>query len=110
MLALVVDISAQPRAAHLRAMFYKCYDGSNFPHHKRMLALVVDISAQPRAAHLRAMFYKCYDGSNFPHHKIIQEPTDIQSQHCLTQHLAQAEGSRSGEFPLRLGEGTRTGA
>jgi len=31
--------------------------------------------------------------------QIIQEQTDIQSQNCLAQHLAQAEGSRSGEFP-----------
>ena len=29
--------------------------------------------------------------------QIVQEQTDIQSQHCLAQHLAQAEGSRSGE-------------
>ncbi|QCE02582.1 hypothetical protein DEO72_LG8g597 [Vigna unguiculata] len=33
--ALVVDTSAHPRAAHPRAMCYKCYDGSIFPHHKR---------------------------------------------------------------------------
>ena len=44
--------------------------------------------------------------------QIIQEQTDIQSQHCLAQPLAQAEGSRSGEasslkrIPLRLGEGS----
>jgi len=42
--------------------------------------------------------------------QIIQEQTDIQSQNCLAQHLAQAKGSRSGEFPLRLGEGTKTRA
>jgi len=40
----------------------------------------------------------------------IQESTNIQTQHCLAQRLAQAEGSRSGEFSLRLGEGTRSGA
>ncbi|QCD95153.1 hypothetical protein DEO72_LG5g3246 [Vigna unguiculata] len=34
MLALVVDTSAHPRAAHPRAMCYKCYNGSIFPHHK----------------------------------------------------------------------------
>ncbi|QCD93483.1 hypothetical protein DEO72_LG5g1558 [Vigna unguiculata] len=34
MLALVVDTSAHPRAAHPRAMCHKCYDGSIFPHHK----------------------------------------------------------------------------
>ncbi|QCE15022.1 hypothetical protein DEO72_LG11g2030 [Vigna unguiculata] len=38
MLALVVDISAHPRAAHPRAMCYKCYDGSIFPHHKNKQA------------------------------------------------------------------------
>jgi len=44
--------------------------------------------------------------------QIIQEQTDIQSQHCLAQPLAQAEGPRSGEasslgrIPLRLGEGS----
>jgi len=43
----------------------------------------------------------------------IQEQTNIQSQHCLTQHLAQAEGVslRRGELaqanPLRLGEGSK---
>jgi len=31
--------------------------------------------------------------------QIIQEQTDIQLQHCLAQHLAQAEGSRSSEPP-----------
>jgi len=42
----------------------------------------------------------------------IQEQTNIQSQHCLAQHLAQVEGSRSGEtvsprrVPFRLGEGS----
>jgi len=30
---------------------------------------------------------------------IIQESTNIQTQHCLAQLLAQAEGSRSGESP-----------
>jgi len=34
MLALVVDTSAHPRAARSWAMCYKCYDESNFPHHK----------------------------------------------------------------------------
>jgi len=33
-LALVVDTSAHPRAAHPRAVCYKCYDGSICPHHK----------------------------------------------------------------------------
>ncbi|QCD99478.1 hypothetical protein DEO72_LG7g760 [Vigna unguiculata] len=34
MLALVVDTSAHSRAAHPRAMCYKCYNESIFPHHK----------------------------------------------------------------------------
>jgi len=29
--------------------------------------------------------------------QIIQEPIDIQTQHCLAQHLARAEGSPLGE-------------
>ncbi|QCE14342.1 hypothetical protein DEO72_LG11g1341 [Vigna unguiculata] len=70
--ALVVDTSAHPRAGHPRAMRYKCYDGSLFPHHTRMPALVVDTSAHPRAGHPRAMRYKCYDGSLFPHHTHVK--------------------------------------
>ncbi|QCE15434.1 hypothetical protein DEO72_LG11g2445 [Vigna unguiculata] len=31
---LVVDTSTHLRAAHPRAMCYKCYNESNFPHHK----------------------------------------------------------------------------
>ncbi|QCE00567.1 hypothetical protein DEO72_LG7g1857 [Vigna unguiculata] len=32
--ALMVDTSAHLRAAHPRAICYKCYNESNFPHHK----------------------------------------------------------------------------
>ena len=41
----------------------------------------------------------------------IQEQTNIQSQHCLAQHLAQAEGSRSGEMvsPRRATPSPRRG-
>jgi len=61
-----------------------------------------------------SIIYSSYDHTQPK--QIIQEQTDIQSQHCLAQHLAQAEGSRSGEtvslrrVPFRLGErstGTR---
>ena len=50
---------------------------------------------------------------SFRNQQIIQEPTDIQTQHGLAQHLAQAEGSCSGKtvsprrVPLRLGEGSK---
>jgi len=47
---------------------------------------------------LHAPLYTYHSSYNHTQPKqIIQEPTDIQSQHCLAQHLAQAEGSRSGE-------------
>jgi len=36
----------------------------------------------------------------------IQSQESNHNSHCLAQHLAQAEGSRSGE-PLRLGEGSK---
>ena len=41
---------------------------------------------------------------------IHTKPRKHPTLHCLAQHLAQARPSRSGEFPLRLGEGTRSGA
>jgi len=49
---------------------------------------------------LHAPLYTYHSSYNHTQPKqIIQEPTDIQTQHGLAQHLAQAEGSRSGESP-----------
>jgi len=60
---------------------------------------------------LHAPLYTYHSSYNHTKPKqIIRKPIDIQTQHCLAQHLAQARQSRSGEFPFRLGEGTRSGA
>jgi len=58
---------------------------------------------------LHAPLYTDHSSYNHTQPKqIIQGPIDIQTQHSLAQHLAQAEGSRSGEPPPRLGESTKT--
>jgi len=47
---------------------------------------------------LHAPLYTDHSSYNHTQPKqIIQGPIDIQTQHSLVQHLAQAEGSRSGE-------------
>ncbi|QCD79370.1 hypothetical protein DEO72_LG1g3009 [Vigna unguiculata] len=83
-------------------MCYKCYNESNLPHHKGSYDVYLILHYIPITHH-----------AFIPNPKqTIQEQTNIQSPHCLAQHLAQAEGSRSGEtvsskrVPFRLGEGS----
>ncbi|QCE03117.1 hypothetical protein DEO72_LG8g1138 [Vigna unguiculata] len=83
MLALVVDTSAHPRAAHSRAMCYKCFN-SIFPHHKPLAQVEGPRSGE--TVSLKRVPFRLGEGSK--------------------QETGTTAGSRLGETPLAWASGS----